>query len=100
VIATAGLIASAAASDIGKLIAVALKVGAASVVARVLITMAASRAGAGHRGRVVGTFVGGLLLGILLRTTVSSAPPSNCSRPSRSFIAALSSASSWPSRPV
>jgi predicted MFS family arabinose efflux permease len=70
-VATAGLIASAAAPSIGVLIAVALIVGATSVVAQVLIPMAASLADDEHRGQVVGTVMSGLLLGILLARTVS-----------------------------
>jgi predicted MFS family arabinose efflux permease len=71
VVAAAGLIASAAAPSIGVLIAVALIVGATSVVAQVLIPMAASLADDEHRGQVVGTVMSGLLLGILLARTVS-----------------------------
>jgi predicted MFS family arabinose efflux permease len=70
-IAAAGLIASAAAPSIGVLIAVALIVGATSVVAQVLIPMAASLADDEHRGQIVGTVMSGLLLGILLARTVS-----------------------------
>jgi predicted MFS family arabinose efflux permease len=72
-VATAALIASAAAPSIGVLIAVALIVGATSVVAQVLIPMAASLADDEHRGQVVGTVMSGLLLGILLARTVSGA---------------------------
>jgi predicted MFS family arabinose efflux permease len=70
-VTTAGLIASAAAPSIAVLIAVALLVGATSVVAQVLIPMAASLADDEHRGQVVGTVMSGLLLGILLARTVS-----------------------------
>ncbi|MGA7418870.1 MAG: MFS transporter [Acidimicrobiales bacterium] len=70
-VASAGLIASAAAPSIGVLIGVALIVGATSVVAQVLIPMAASFADDEHRGQVVGTVMSGLLLGILLARTVS-----------------------------
>ena len=56
---------------IGVLIAVALIVGAGSVVAQVLVPMAASLATEEYRGRVVGTVMSGLLLGILLARTVS-----------------------------
>jgi predicted MFS family arabinose efflux permease len=70
-VTTAGLIASAAAPAVGVLIAVALIVGATSVVAQVLIPMAASLADAEHRGQVVGSVMSGLLLGILLARTVS-----------------------------
>jgi predicted MFS family arabinose efflux permease len=70
-VTTAGLIASAAAPSIGVLIAAALIVGATSVVAQVLIPMAATLADDEHRGQVVGTVMSGLLLGILLARTVS-----------------------------
>jgi predicted MFS family arabinose efflux permease len=68
---TLGLAASAASPDIGVLIAVALIVGAGSVVAQMLIPMAATMADDEHRGQVVGTVMSGLLLGILLARTVS-----------------------------
>ena len=66
-----GLLASAAAPDIGVLIAVGLVVGAGSVAAQLLVPMAASLADDEHRGRVVGVVMSGLLLGILLARTVS-----------------------------
>jgi predicted MFS family arabinose efflux permease len=71
VVTAAGLAASAASPDIGVLIALALLVGAGSVVAQLLVPMAASLADDAHRGRVVGTVMSGLLLGILLARTVS-----------------------------
>jgi predicted MFS family arabinose efflux permease len=70
-ITTAGLLASAAAPAIGVLIAVALIVGVTSVVAQLLIPMAASLADDAHRGQVVGTVMSGLLLGILLARTIA-----------------------------
>jgi predicted MFS family arabinose efflux permease len=66
-----GLLASAAAPDIGVLIAVGLVVGAGSVAAQLLVPMAASLADDERRGRVVGVVMSGLLLGILLARTVS-----------------------------
>jgi len=72
-ITAAGLVASAAAPAIGLLIGAALVVGAASVAAQLLVPMAASLADDEHRGRVVGTVMSGLLLGILLARTVSGA---------------------------
>jgi predicted MFS family arabinose efflux permease len=65
------LLASALAPDIGVLVAVALLVGAGSVVAQVLVPMAASLAEDDRRGQVVGTVMSGLLLGILLARTAS-----------------------------
>jgi len=70
-VTAAGLLASAFAPGVGVLIAVALIVGAGSVVAQVLVPMAASLATDEYRGRVVGTVMSGLLLGILLARTVS-----------------------------
>ncbi len=70
-ITTGGLVVSAVAPDIGVVIAVALVVGCGSVVAQVLVPMAASLADDHHRGQVVGTVMSGLLLGILLARTVS-----------------------------
>ena len=67
----AGLVVSAAAPDIGVLIAVGLIVGAGSVAAQILVPMAASLADEEHRGHVVGVVMSGLLLGILLARTVS-----------------------------
>jgi predicted MFS family arabinose efflux permease len=66
-----GLVASAAAPNIGVLIAVGLIVGAGSVAAQILVPMAASLADEEHRGHVVGMVMSGLLMGILLARTVS-----------------------------
>jgi len=71
IISAVALVASAVAPDIGVLIAVALIVGAGSVMAQVLVPMAASLASEDRRGQVVGTVMSGLLLGILLARTVS-----------------------------
>ena len=70
-VTASGLVVSAAAPDIGVLIAVGLIVGAGSVAAQILVPMAASLADEEHRGRVVGVVMSGLLLGILLARTVS-----------------------------
>ena len=70
-VTAAGLVVSAAAPDIGVLIAVGLVVGAGSVAAQILVPMAASLADEEHRGHVVGVVMSGLLLGILLARTVS-----------------------------
>jgi predicted MFS family arabinose efflux permease len=71
VINAGALVVSAVAPDIGVLIAVASIVGAGSVMAQVLVPMAASLASDERRGQVVGTVMSGLLLGILLARTVS-----------------------------
>jgi predicted MFS family arabinose efflux permease len=67
----AGLIVCAFAPNIGVLIGVGLIVGAGSVVAQVLVPMAASLSVTERRGQVVGTVMSGLLLGILLARTIS-----------------------------
>lgn len=66
-----GLVASAVAPSIGVLVAVATIVGLGSVAAQLLVPMAASLSSDHERGRVVGTVMSGLLLGILLARTVS-----------------------------
>jgi predicted MFS family arabinose efflux permease len=71
VVTAGGLLASAAAPDIGVLIAVAVVVGAGSVAAQLLVPMAASLADDEDRGHIVGEVMSGLLLGILLARTVS-----------------------------
>ncbi len=68
---TGGLLVTALAPNIGVVITVALLVGAGSVVAQVLIPLAATLADDRHRGQVVGTVMSGLLLGILLARTIS-----------------------------
>lgn len=64
-----GLAGSAAAPTIGVLVALAVVVGVGSVAAQILVPLAASLAGDDERGRVVGTVMSGLLLGILLART-------------------------------
>jgi predicted MFS family arabinose efflux permease len=65
------LLASALAPSISLLATLALIVGAGSVVAQVLVPMAAGLADDVHRGQIVGSVMTGLLLGILLARTVS-----------------------------
>jgi predicted MFS family arabinose efflux permease len=67
----AALVASAAAPTLGVLTAIALLVGLGSVAAQILVPLAASLADDDTRGKVVGTVMSGLLLGILLARTVS-----------------------------
>jgi predicted MFS family arabinose efflux permease len=66
-----GLVGSALAPSVGVLIAVAALVGLGSVAAQLLVPMAASLSLDNERGRVVGTVMSGLLMGILLARTVS-----------------------------
>ncbi len=71
VLAALGMFAAAAAPDIGVLIVAVTLAGVCSVAAQVLVPFSASLAAEGERGRVVGTVMSGLLLGILLARTFS-----------------------------
>ena len=70
-ITAAAMTASALAPGITVLIAVAVVVGLGSVAAQILIPFAASLADDDDRGRVVGTVMSGLLLGVLLARTLA-----------------------------
>ena len=61
----------AAAPSAGVLLPAAVAVGALSVQAQILVPFAATLASDEERGRVVGTVISGLLLGILLARTVA-----------------------------
>ena len=61
----------AAAPSAPALLAAAMVVGMLSVVAQILVAFAASLAGSGEQGRIVGTVMSGLLLGILFARTIS-----------------------------
>ncbi|MHB8506713.1 MAG: MFS transporter, partial [Acidimicrobiales bacterium] len=65
------LLGSAAAPSIGVLVVLAVAVGMGSVAAQILVPLAASLATDAERGRVVGTVMSGLLLGILLARTAA-----------------------------
>jgi predicted MFS family arabinose efflux permease len=67
----AAMAASAAAPSLLVLIGLALAVGVGAVGAQILVPLAASLADDDSRGRVVGTVMSGLLVGILLARTVS-----------------------------
>lgn len=68
---TLAVVATAISPTLIWLTTVSLMVGVTSVVAQVLIPFAASLSPAADRGRVVGTIMSGLLLGILLARTFS-----------------------------
>ena len=65
------LVAMAMAPSSRLLLAAAMAVGALSVVAQITVAFAATLAGATERGRVVGTVMSGLLLGVLLARTAA-----------------------------
>lgn len=70
-LATVVLLVAAAAPNLWVLAVALLLAGLGSVTAQVLVPLAATLAGDDERGRVVGTVMTGLLLGILLARTVS-----------------------------
>ena len=72
-LATGGLLVSASATSLPMLLAGTAITGAFSVVAEALVPFAATLSPVAHRGRVVGTVMSGLLLGILLARTVAGA---------------------------
>ncbi len=65
------LVGTAASPVLPAMFAAVALVGATSVVAQVLVAFSASLAGAAERGRVVGSVMSGLLLGILLARTAA-----------------------------
>ncbi len=71
VVCAAGLVVVAVAPTIGVFAIAMIVVGVTSVVAQILVPLSASLAGEHERGRVVGTVMSGLLIGILLARTVS-----------------------------
>jgi predicted MFS family arabinose efflux permease len=72
VVTAAALFAAGLAPGFGIFLITSVLVGITSVVAQILVPFAAHLAPEHERGRVVGTVMGGLLLGILLARTVSS----------------------------
>jgi predicted MFS family arabinose efflux permease len=72
-VAAAAAATCAAAPSFVVLCAGLIAVGAASVVAMIVVPLAATLAGSERRGQVVGTVMSGLLIGILLSRTFSGA---------------------------
>jgi len=72
-LAAAGLTLTATASSMAMVLAGTALTGLFSVVAQVLVPFAATLAAPERRGKVVGTVMSGLLLGILLARTVAGA---------------------------
>jgi len=70
-LAAGGLVGAAAAPNLAVLFTFAALVGVNSVVAQLLVAYAATLAADTERGKVVGTVMSGLLLGILLARTVA-----------------------------
>ncbi|QSX32865.1 MFS transporter [Shewanella avicenniae] len=70
-LATVGLFVNALAPTVGWLIVGTAVTGACSVVAQVLVPLAATLSAPEQRGKAVGTVMGGLLLGILLARVVA-----------------------------
>ncbi len=70
-ITAASLVGMATAPSLAVLYAFSVVAGATSVVAQILVAFSASLARDAERGRVVGTVMSGLLLGILLARTVA-----------------------------
>ncbi len=66
-----GLVGAAASPVLPAMFAALAVVGATSVVAQVLVAFSASLAGDAERGRVVGSVMSGLLLGVLLARTAA-----------------------------
>ncbi|UIN21564.1 MFS transporter [Herbaspirillum frisingense] len=70
-ILTVALLLAGAASGVGTLLAASLAIGLTATMAQDIVPAAATLAPEQHRGRIVGTVMTGLLLGILLSRVVS-----------------------------
>lgn len=71
VVVAAAQVVSAVAPSLAVLMAALLVVGVATAVAQIVVPLASSLAGEEERGRIVGTVMSGLLVGILLARTLS-----------------------------
>lgn len=88
-LATIGLLVNAVAPNVGWLIAGTAITGGCSVVAQVLVPLAATLSAPEQRGKAVGTVMGGLLLGILLARVVSGSISSLLSWQAVYWVAAI-----------
>jgi predicted MFS family arabinose efflux permease len=95
-LAAIGLAAAALAPTLALLAAAGLAVGLGSVVAQVIVPWAADLAPDASRGRVVGTVMTGLLLGIVLGRTVAALLAQGFGWRSAYLVAAVSTAALIP----
>ncbi|WP_027711086.1 MFS transporter [Dickeya chrysanthemi] len=72
-LAAGGMLITASAPSLWLMVAGTAITGLFSVVAQILVPLAATLASPAHRGKVVGTIMSGLLLGILLARTLAGA---------------------------